>query len=62
MNHDDDVRAGAQRLAIAGLLVRAVPVVPIVNEQLQAEFARDRDRLVLAAIVDEEDHIHHVVR
>ena len=47
---------------VAGLLIAAVPVVAIVNEQLQIELARDLHGGIRAAVVDEQDEVHAVVR
>ena len=62
VDHHDDIGAGVQRLAVAGLLVGAVAVVAVVNEQLQAQFARDAGGFVFAAVVDQDHQVHHVVR
>jgi hypothetical protein len=57
VQHDDDVCARVQRLAIAGHLIAAVTVVTVVLEDEQAEFARDIDGLVAAVVVDEDADI-----
>ena len=60
MHHDDDIGAGGQRLAIAGLLVAAVAVVFVVDEDQQAKLLGELDRLVLAVVVDQDASIHQV--
>src|ERR1019366_5467680 len=53
MDHDDDVGAGGQSFAVAGLLIAAIAVVAIVNEGLQAEPVRDFEGAIGTVIVDE---------
>ena len=57
MDHDDDVSAGGERFAIAGLLIAAVSVVTIVGEALQAELTRNFKSTVGAVVVDENADI-----
>ncbi len=54
MNHDDDVGAGGERFAIAGLLIAAVAVIGVVDEGLHAELFGESGGLVLAGVVDED--------
>ena len=56
------VGAGAQGFAVAGLLVGAVAVIAVVNEEFQSQFAGDLGSLVGAAVVHQNDEIDHVAR
>ena len=49
-------------MAVAGLLVRAVSLVGLVNQIAHAELRRNRHRLVAAGIVDEQDVVDDVAR
>src|SRR5581483_3612848 len=49
-------------LGVAGLLVGAVAVVAVVDEDLEAEVARDLQRGVGGAVVDEDDEVDRVLR
>src|SRR5213595_1335459 len=62
VHHHAAVGAGARRLRIARLLVRAIAVIPVVDEDLEPELARDVERLVGRAVVDEDDRAHGVLR
>ena len=62
MDHDDDVRAALERDRVAGLLVAAVAKVAVVLDVMEAELARERDGLVLARVVDEDDLVDDLVR
>jgi len=54
VDHDDDVGAGGQGFAIAGLLVASVAVVAVVDEILETEFLRHFHGAVFAVVVDED--------
>jgi hypothetical protein len=62
VHHDDDLGAGAQCLRVTGLLVGAVSVVAIVQEQFQVQLAGDGDGVVGAAVIDKDDHVEVVLR
>ena len=62
VDHDHDVRPGAQRFRVAGLLVRAVAVVAVVHEDLEAELSRDVERGVGRAVVHQDHEVHGVLR
>ena len=62
VDHHDDVGAGAQSFAVAGLLVGAVAVVAVVNEQFESQLAGDLGGLVGAAVVHQDDQVDHVAR
>ena len=53
VDHHHDLGAGAQRLRVAGLLVGAVTVVPVVDENLKSELARDLEGFVRASSTGE---------
>ncbi len=67
MNHDDDVRAGGQGEAIAGLLVSAVAAVHGMYLHLHAwQGAGDGHGIVMTGVVHQDDQIddplrHHLV-
>ena len=61
MHHHHDVGTGLERLRVAGLLVGAVAVVLVVDEDLQPELARDLQRAVGRAVVDEDDEVHSLL-
>ena len=54
MQHDDDVGAGGQGFAIAGLLVAPVAVVAVVLEDVQAQAAGEINGAVGAVIIDQD--------
>ena len=54
MEHDDDVGAGGQGFAIAGLLIAAIAVVAVVQEDMEAETLRQSDGAVLAVVVHKD--------
>ena len=59
MQHDDDVRAGVEREAVARLLVAAVTGVSFVHMDPHArQRRRHRHRVVPAAVVHQNDFIH----
>src|SRR5207302_5883050 len=58
VDHDHDVGAVVEAVAVAGLLVAAVAGVLVVDDDGQAHGAGDGDGVVGAAIVDEEDVVH----
>ncbi len=62
VHHHHDVGAGPERFAVAGLLIRAVAVVAVVNEQLQPHVARDLGGFIGAAVIHQNDQVHHLVR
>src|SRR5215467_44403 len=57
MNHDHHVSTSSQGFAIAGLLIASVTVVAVVKEDLQAEAPGKFNRLIAAAIVDQDANI-----
>jgi hypothetical protein len=61
MDHDRDVGASPERLGVAGLLVRAVPVVAIVDEDVESQVACNLERVVRGAIVYEDDKAHLIL-
>ena len=59
VDHDDDVRAGLERKAVAGFLVAAVAGVFLVDMDADAgELGRDLHGVVVAAVVHEDDFVH----
>ena len=63
MHHDHDVRGFVEREPVRGLLVRAVAAVARVDlEPRVRQRARDGNRLVLAAVVDDHDQVHDALR
>ena len=62
VHHHHDVGAGSQRFAIAGLLIGAVTVVAVVDEQLEAQFAGDARGFIRAAVIHHDHQVHHVLR
>src|SRR5579863_6182237 len=60
MKHDDDIGAGGQGFAIAGLLVASVAVVAVVLENVEAETAGQVDGVVAAVVVHQDTDIHQV--
>jgi hypothetical protein len=62
MQHHDDVRARGERGAIARLLVGAVAEVAGMAMRGEPERVRYRERLVVAAVVDEQRDVDDVVR
>ncbi|MFO1415223.1 MAG: hypothetical protein U1F10_15230 [Burkholderiales bacterium] len=60
VHHHDDIRAGAQRLAVAGLLVGAVARVDRVADRVEAEALGDGEGGVVARIVDQHHVVDHV--
>ena len=62
MDHDDDVCAGREREAVAGLLVAAITAVPRMHLDLHTiERARDLYGLITAGVVDEDDQVDHAL-
>jgi len=62
VEHDDDVRAEAERLGVAGLLVRPIAAVGCVDECPQADALRNFDGLVAARVVRDDDLIDQIER
>jgi hypothetical protein len=62
MDHDHDVGAGPERLRVTGLLVGAVAVVLVVDEDLEPQLPRDLERLVGGAVVHQDDQVDRVLR
>ena len=62
MHHDHDLGAGPQGLRVARLLVGAVAVVAVVDEDLQAELPGDFEGRIGGAVVDQYDEVHGVFR
>jgi hypothetical protein len=60
MDHDHDVSTGAQGFRIARLLVASVTEILLVHEHGGAQLPRDRDRIVIARVVDEDDFVDEV--
>ena len=60
VQHDDDLRVALERLEIAGLLVAAVTDVVRMPDDAHSEPARDLERLIGGAVVDEDDLVHDV--
>ena len=60
MQHDDDVGAGGQCLAIAGLLVAAVAIVAVVLEDEETKTAGEFDGVVGAAIIHKNADVDQV--
>ena len=61
VDHHHDIAARPERLGVAGLLVGAVAVVPVVDEDLQAQLARDLERGVRGSVVHEDHEVHRVL-
>ena len=61
VDHDDDVGSGSERFRVAGLLVGAVAVIPVVDEDLQPELPGDLERRVGRAVVHEDHHADGVL-
>ena len=57
MEHHDHVSSHRQRLAVAGLLIAAVPKVALMANHIQPERVCDADRGVRAGVIDEEDSV-----
>ena len=55
MDHDDDVGAARERLAVAGLLVAAVAHVVRMQDDFEPSDRGDHDGVVVARIVDDDD-------
>ena len=63
MEHHDDVRPDLERLVVAGLLVAAVAFVLIVLDDIfDAQLLGHLDRVVAAAVVDQDDVVDDVER
>jgi hypothetical protein len=62
VDHNDNLSTSLQRFTVASLLVGTVPIVPIVNKKLQAEFPSDLDRFIGTAVIDQNNEVDHVVR
>ena len=62
MEHDDDVSAHRERLAVAGLLVAAVSEVALVANHVEPQGGGDANRGVSAGVVDEEDAVRVALR
>jgi len=62
VHHHHDVGSGSQRFAIAGLLIRAIAVVAVVDEQLEAQLAGDSRGFIRAAVIHHDHQIHDVLR
>ena len=62
VHHDHDIGAGAQSFAVAGLLVGAIAVVAVVDEQLQAQITGDARGLIGAAVIHHDHQIDDVLR
>ena len=60
MKHDDDVGAGGQSLAIAGLLVASVAVVAVVLEDIQAQLPGEIDGVVGTVVVHQNADVDQV--
>jgi hypothetical protein len=60
MKHDDNVGAGVQSFAIAGLLIASVAVVAVVLEDVQAKAMRDIHGLIGAVVVNQNADVHQV--
>src|SRR5579863_9510751 len=60
VQHDDYVRAGRQRLAIARLLVAAIAVVAVMLKDLQAETVCQIDGAVGTVVVDQDADVDQV--
>ena len=54
MHHHHDVRAAAKRLAVAGLLIPAVTLVPAVHNGVDAEPPRHLRRVILGGVIHED--------
>ncbi len=61
MQHDDDVRAAAQRFAVTGFLVAAVAQILFVDEGSQAKFVGDLGGSVVAAVVHQNHFVDKVL-
>jgi hypothetical protein len=62
VHHNDDIGAALQRLAIAGLLIRAIAAVFGMDDMVQAQLLGHVDRPIPAGIVHQDYVIHHVPR
>ena len=62
VHHDHDVGPGAQRLRVARLLVRAITVVLVMDEDLEAELPGDLEGGVGGAVVHEDHEADGVLR
>ena len=63
MDHDDDIGAGGEGEAIAGLLVPAITAVHGMDFQLRLlEGARDGDGFIMAGIIHDDDEIDDPMR
>src|ERR1019366_3132550 len=60
MDHDDDVGAGGQCFAVAGLLIAAIAVVAVVDKRLQTEPVRDFESAIGTVVVDQNADIDQV--
>jgi len=57
MDHDDDIRAATEGLAVTGLLVTAVAEILSMHEGDQAELAGEFGGAVLTAVINQDDLI-----
>ena len=60
MQHDDHIRSGCQRLAIASLLVATVSVILVMNEVLQAQALSNLDGVIRAVVIHQYAGVHQL--
>jgi len=60
VDHDDDVCAGGESFAIAGLLVATIAVVVVVHKGLHAEPSGKLRGLVFGGVVNEDFDVYDI--
>src|SRR5437016_14286861 len=62
VDHDNDIGAGLEGLAVARLLIGAITVVTVMNEYFQSQFAGNTQRTIGTTVIDKDHQIYDFTR